>query len=106
MRYVSDVPADLAPSYLAAEKEHVRAYLAAVADEDDDPATRAADVMVFVEAHPDDIKLVRIVGSLDAEPNAPYLQPGYDPYAGVDPALFAAEVEAAERDAEVLRGQA
>ncbi len=32
---------------------------------------------------------IRIIGYLDAEPDAPYLKPGYDPYEGVDEALLA-----------------
>lgn len=103
MRYVRDVPADDYPA-IDAERAHVIAHLSAVASEDDDPETSADDVQVWVIAHPDEPTLVRVVGELDAEPNAPYLRPGFDPLAGVDPDLYAAEVAAAIRDAEALRG--
>ena len=105
MRYVRDVPRGDAAA-LEAERAHVIAHLSAVADADDDPETNADDVRIDVTAHPDDPAQLRIVGELDAEPNAPYLHPGHDPLAGVDPDLYAAEVAAAVRDEEVLRGQA
>lgn len=103
MRYVSDVPRG-DDTALEAERAHVIAHLSAVAAEDDDPETNADDVQVWVIGHPDNPGLLRIVGELDAEPNADYLRPDYDPYAGVDPELFAAEVEAAQRDAASIRG--
>ncbi len=103
--YVRDVPVN-DEAALAAETEHVRAQLSAIAEEDDDPATNADDVQVFTRQHPDDPTLLRIVGLLDAEPNAPYLRPDYDPLAEVDPDLYATEVAAAEADLEVLHGQA
>lgn len=105
MRYVRDAPAD-DETAVQATREHVLAHLSAVAAEDDDPTTNADDVQVWTQRHPDDPALLRIVGELDAEPAAPYLRPGHDPLAGVDPALFAAEVTAALADEEVLRGQA
>ena len=86
--------------------EHVRAHLSAVADADDDPETNADDVVIEVTRHPEQPDVMRIVGTLDAEPVAPYLDPDYDPYANVDPVLFEREIEAAESDVEVLRGQA
>lgn len=87
MRYVRDVPVD-DQAALDAERLHVIAHLSAVADADDDPATNADDVRVWVQRHPDDPTLLRIVGELDAEPNAPYLRDGFDPFADVDPALI------------------
>ena len=102
--YTYDVPND--EDSIVAGLEHVTAHLSAIAAEDDDPETNADDVRAFPDDHPTDPSMVRIVGTLDAEPSAPYLQPGYDPYANVDPALFASEIEAAEADVEVLRGQA
>ncbi len=103
--YVRDVPAD-DETALDAERAHVVAQLSAIATEDDDPETNADDVQVFTRQHPDDPTLLRIVGLLDAEPNAPYLRPDYDPLAEVDPDIYATEVAAAEADLEVLRGQA
>lgn len=105
MRYVRDVPQG-DDAALAAERAHVIAHLSAVASADDDPDTHADDVRVWNERHPDNPALVRIMGELDADPDAPYLQPGHDPLAGVDPDLYAAEVAAAQRDEEVLRGEA
>lgn len=87
MRYVRDAPrAD--QQAVDAERAHVVAHLSAVAAEDDDPETDADDVRVWVVDHPDDPGQVRIVGELDAEPCAPYLRDGFDPYAGVDPELL------------------
>ena len=105
MRYVRDVPADDLAA-LDAERAHVIAHLSAVASADDDPETNADDVQVWTERHPDDPSLLRIVGELDAEPDAPYLKPDFDPLAQVDPDLYAAEVAAALHDEEALRGQA
>ena len=106
MRYVRDVPRD-DPAALEAERAHVVAHLSAVADADDDPETNADDVRVQVIDHPEHADLLRIVGELDAEPNAPYLKPEYDPWAGVDHDLFAQCIDAAIADEqEVSRGQA
>jgi len=105
MRYVRDVPRD-DPAALEAERAHVIAHLSAVADADDDPETNAGDVRINVIDHPERGDLLRIVGELDAEPDAPYLRDEHDPWAGVDPELFAHEIAAAQRDEEVLRGQA
>lgn len=87
MRYVRDVPRD-DDAALEAERAHVIAHLSAVVDADDDPDTKADDVIVFVTEHPDDPGLLRVVGEIDGEPDAPYLKPGYDPFAGVDPELL------------------
>lgn len=86
MQYIRDVPRG-DDEALAAETAHVVAHLSAVADADDDPETNAADVDLDVIDHPDNPGLVRIVGELAAEPDAPYLKPGYDPFDGVDPEL-------------------
>jgi hypothetical protein len=106
VEYQRDVPADAGEEVLTAVEAHVRAHLAAAADADDDPGTRAADVRVWRARHPEDPGLLRVEGYLPGEPVAPYLTPGHDPLAGVDPDLYAAEVAAAVRDEEVLRGQA
>lgn len=103
MRYVRDVPAD-DQAAIDAEREHVIAHLSAVADADDDPGTNAGDVQVWTERHPDDPGLLRIVGEIDAEPNAPYLDPEFDPWGGVDHDLFAAEIAAVQRDQERTDG--
>lgn len=105
MRYVRDVPRG-DDAALEAERAHVIAHLSAIAAADDDPETNADDVQVWVIEHPEHADLLRIVGELDAEPNAPYLRPGFEPLAGVDSALYEAEVVAALLDEEVLRGTA
>jgi len=53
---------------------HVRAHLSAVADANDDPDARADEVRI---SHEEEGLLV--VGELDAEPDAPYLRPGFTP---------------------------
>lgn len=105
MQYVRDIPRN-DPAALEQERAHVIAHLSAVASADDDPETNADDVRVTVIDHPERADLLRIVGDLDAQPDAPYLRADFNPLAGVDPALYEAEVAAAVRDEEVLRGQA
>lgn len=72
LRYSRWSPRDVVPDMEA----HVRAHLSAVADADDDPTTRAGEVRISRE---DSGPGVRVTGELDAEPDAPYLRPGYDP---------------------------
>lgn len=103
MRYVRDVAAD-DPAAIDAERAHVIAHLSAVTSPDDDPERNAGRVADWLSSHPTDDSLIRIVGEIDADPVAPYLQPGYDPLAEVDPDLFASEVSAAVADEEALRG--
>jgi hypothetical protein len=104
IEYQRDIPADTPEDLIEREREHVRAHLAAIADADDDPTTLADAVRVWTARHPDDPTMLRIEAALDAEPNAPYLDPAYDPLAGLDPELYEQEVAAAIRDEEVLRG--
>ena len=59
---------------------HVRAHLSAVAAADDNPAEHAGAVRI-TRAEQDDGLLV--TGELDAEPDAPYLRPGFTPEADV-----------------------
>lgn len=88
IRYQQESPEDDAT---AAEIEaHVRAHLAAVAASDDDPETNADDVRIFRTRLPDKPGVVLIVGTLEAEPSAEYLLPGYDAFGGVDPGLLKA----------------
>lgn len=81
---------DLAPGHsaaeLVAEHAHVRAQLSAVADADDNPDAYADDVEVRHESLADGG--LRIVGTLDAEPVAPYLRADHDPFDGVDADLL------------------
>ena len=77
------LPPQHTPEQLAATEAHVRDHVAAIADADDDPATRAEDVVVL--HRPADDGGLLVVGMLDAEPDAPYLRPGYDPEAEARP---------------------
>lgn len=105
MEYHRDVPRALGDEAIVAESAHVMAHLSAVADADDDPDTHAGDVLIDVIDHPDDPSMVRIVGRLDAEPDAPYLKPDYDPWENVDHELFEEQIAATLRDElEVNRG--
>lgn len=104
MIYTRDVPAGDDAAF-EAERAHVILHLASIADYDDDPSTHAEDVRIEVVPHPEFVGFVRIIGTLDAEPDAPYLRPDYEPLAGVDSELYEAEVAAALRDLEVLNGQ-
>lgn len=87
IEYQQDIPADSPEDVIEATEAHVRDQIASMADADDDPATRREDVTVWRAKHPDDPGLLRIEGRLQAEVVAPYLEPGFDPWAGVDPAL-------------------
>jgi hypothetical protein len=73
LRYSRSTTRDTVP---AAEAQ-VRAHLSAIATEDDNPATHAAEVRI--EQADDDNGDVLVIGELDAEPNAPYLRPGFTP---------------------------
>jgi hypothetical protein len=84
--YARELPADASDDLIASTAEHVRAEMSARASTDDDPETNADDVVVTVERLADK---VRVVGTLDAEADAPYLQPGFDAFAGVPAELLA-----------------
>jgi hypothetical protein len=91
LEYQRDIPADSDDETIEQTKTHVRDQLAMMADLDDDPLTRREDVTVWLSRHPERADLIRVEGHLeDAEIEAPYLLEGYDPFAGIDPALLAA----------------
>ena len=86
LTYSSWSPPDMVPEVEA----HVRAYLSAVADPNDDETTYADEVRIrHVDPPEDDDGVaheiptegdgVLVVGELDAEANAPYLLPGFTP---------------------------
>lgn len=102
IEYQQDLPPGWTEKTRQRVEAHVRAELSAIADADDDPDTNADDVDI-ITTQLDDGGL-RIKGFLDAEPDAPYLMPDYDAWAGVDPELFACEVAAAQHDEERTRG--
>lgn len=70
------VPTGASLAVFAATEAHIRRHISSVADPGDHPAARAADVSI-VERHQDNGVL--LVGSLDAEPQADYLRPDFDP---------------------------
>lgn len=73
-RFVAD---DAPPWALTETEAHVRAHLSSIADTDDDPTTRAADVQITRRPAAGG---VLVVGFLPGgRPTAPYLQPGYTP---------------------------
>jgi hypothetical protein len=74
--YTRDLPEDAAQDLVDATIAHVRAHLSGVASADDDPDTNADDVRVHTE-HRDG--RIFVIGELDAEPDAPYLRPDFDP---------------------------
>lgn len=88
LEYRRDIPVDSTQKVIDVTKQHIRDHLAAVASPDDDPRERAQDVRIWVSRHPDNSKLLRIEGYLDAEPDAPYLREGYDPMAFIDDDLL------------------
>jgi hypothetical protein len=57
-------------------EEHVRAHLSSVADANDNPATYADQVRISRENEDDG---VLVIGELDAELDARYLSPDFDP---------------------------
>lgn len=86
MEYTRDLPEDATQDQVDSTIEHVRDHLASIADSDDDPTTHAEDVRVRTENREGRIW---VIGYLDAEPDAPYLKPDYNPYAKVPQALLA-----------------
>lgn len=85
MEYTRDLPEDATQEQIDKTIEHVRDHLASIADSDDDPTTRAEDVEVVVVRVEGKIQ---VAGTLDAEPDAPYLKADYDPYAKVPQGLL------------------
>lgn len=86
MTYSRFVAASADDTAIAATEAHVRAHLSSVADAGDNPGTHADAVRVLVRPVDNG---VLVVGSLDANPTAPYLAEGYDPYDGVPDELRA-----------------
>jgi len=86
--YSRSAGVDPSDETLDATKAHVRDHLASIADSDDDPTTHAEDVNVYAVRNPDTGEVV-VHGTLDAEPQAPYLRPDYDPDAEERPSWVA-----------------
>lgn len=86
MEYTRDLPEDATQDQIDGTLRHVRDHLASIADSDDDPITRSEDVEVRVERVSGKVK---VIGYLDAEPDAPYLKADYNPYAKVPQGLLA-----------------
>jgi hypothetical protein len=74
------------PDSVDATVEHVRAHLSSVADVDDSPDTHADDVMIEFRPAVNEwgVDGYLVKGSLDAEPDAPYLRDGFDPEQDVE----------------------
>jgi len=77
MIYTRDLSAGYTVEQLYAVDQHVRDHLAGAADPDDSPDALAGDVVVRHEELP--YGGMRVIGTLDAEPDAPYLKADYDP---------------------------
>ncbi len=86
LTYSSWSPPDMVPEVEA----HVRAYLSALADPDDDETTYADEVRIRHQDPAEDevgihhdaptvVGGVVVVGELDAEANAPYLRSDFSP---------------------------
>jgi hypothetical protein len=76
MEYSRFVPHSAGERGVIDSVDHVRAHLSSVADSDDNPDTLASDVVIRYETSEEGIL---IIGFLDEEPNAPYLQDDFDP---------------------------
>lgn len=76
LRYTRDIPEASTQDHVDNTVKHVRAHLSGVADQDDDPTTRAEDVRVRTE-HRDG--RIWVIGELDAAPVAAYLRDDFDP---------------------------
>lgn len=73
LRYSRTTPFKNIPTVV----DHVRSHLSAVATPDDNPDQLAAAVRIDLRDQPDEMVLV--LGELDAEPAATYLEPGFYP---------------------------
>jgi hypothetical protein len=80
LRYSRWLPRDMVPDAVPEVEAHVREHLSAVADPNDEP-TRADEVEISHEDAEDErgVDGVLVIGELDAEPDAPYLRPGFTP---------------------------
>lgn len=85
MNYTRDLPENAPQADVDAAVEHVRAHLSAVASADDDPDTNAEDVRVRTERRGGRIW---VLGELDADPAADYLEAGFDAFAGIPDELL------------------
>jgi hypothetical protein len=89
MRYRRDVPTKLFDQHgqeLVDEVvRHICEHLLAAAHPDDDPrGFKPGDaplITLYKRDHETDENLVSLIGEISAEPNAPYLKPGFDPAA-------------------------
>lgn len=81
MIYSRDVPAGDQAAF-DATVAHVRDYLAAALDPNDDPSRRAWRVIISTSTLADG--RIRITGEVDGEPDAPYMKDGYSPDAAAE----------------------
>lgn len=76
MTYSRWVPDTQPRSVLTQTERHVREHLSSVADAADNPHARADEVRIEHVTQGDGIL---VIGRLNAQPDAPYLRPGYQP---------------------------
>jgi hypothetical protein len=74
--YSKFVPFQTDPEALLATEQHVRAHLSSVAAPDDDEDRYASEVQIRLTSSESG---VLVQGTLDREPDAPYLREGFDP---------------------------
>ena len=83
MRYRRDVPMkllDTNPEVAQQITEHIALHLLGATHPDDATIGRdGASITLSYHEHPDGQDVVSFIGEIDAEPDAPYLQPEFDP---------------------------
>jgi hypothetical protein len=89
LQYTRDIPADATFEDKEKTVQHVRNHVAAVADPYDDPGPHKEEVDVNLHLSADG-SILHVLGDLDAEPDAPYLKEGFNPFEGIDPDLLKA----------------
>lgn len=75
-RYRRDVPRT---ADIDATITHVRAHLAGAIHPQDNPDEYAHLVRIDVRAHDTNPEMLIVLGEIEGEPDAPYLQAGFDP---------------------------
>jgi hypothetical protein len=81
MQYERFVPLSAGPRAVVDTTEHVRAHLSSIVDPDDDFDNLAGNVTIEYKDQNDG---VMIIGHIDGEPTAPYLNDDFDPDADDD----------------------
>ena len=84
MRYRRDLPLTLVnqqPDVMAEVVQHIAMHLlgATHPNDDDQGGPGHPPLTLTREPHPDDPTMVSLTGRIDADADAPYLRPGFDP---------------------------